>query len=81
MNIMFFLVILIPHEIRKLGDDAVKVYLAALSEGREKIPYCNMLILGRGEVGKTSLFRQLVQKPYLKDLKRTRGIDNTTGNR
>ena len=56
----------------------MKVYLQALSEGQEKIPYCSMLILGREEVGKTSLFRQLVGKPYLKDMKRTQGIDNST---
>ena len=56
----------------------MKVYLQALSEGEEKIPYCSMLILGREEVGKTSLFRQLVGKPYLKDMKRTQGIDNST---
>ena len=62
----------------KLGDKAVEVYLQALNEGKEKIPYCSMLILGREEVGKTSLFRQLVEKPYLKDIERTQGIDNST---
>ena len=56
----------------------MKVYHQALSEGQEKIPYCSMLILGREEVGKTSLFRQLVGKPYLKEMKRTQGIDNST---
>ena len=35
-----------------------------------------MLILGREEVGKTSLFRQLIGKPFLKDMERTQGIDN-----
>ena len=68
----------IPSEIKRRGNKAVEVYLQALNEGKEKIPYCSMLILGREEVGKTSLFRQLVGKPFLKDIKRTQGIDNST---
>ena len=68
---------MIPSEIKRLGDKAVEIYLQALNEGKEKIPYCSMLILGREEVGKTSLFRQLVGKPYLKDMERTQGIDNS----
>ena len=68
----------VPSEIKRRGTKAVEVYLQALNEGKEKIPYCSMLILGREEVGKTSLFRQLVGKPYLKDIKRTQGIDNST---
>ena len=64
--------------INKLGDKAVEIYLQALNQGKQTIPYCSMLILGREEVGKTSLFRQLVGKPYLKDMERTQGIDNRT---
>ena len=63
--------------INKLGDKAVEIYLQALNQGKEKIPYCSMLILGREEVGKTSLFRQLVGKPFLKDMEQTQGIDNS----
>ena len=37
-----------------------------------------MLILGRGEVGKTSLYRQLVGKPHQSEMDRTRGIDSET---
>ena len=62
--------------INKLGDKAVEIYLQALNQGKQTIPYCSMLILGREEVGKTSLFRQLVGKPFLKDTERTQGIDN-----
>ena len=66
----------VPSVINKLGDKAVEIYLQALNQGKQTIPYCSMLILGREEVGKTSLFRQLVGKPYLKDMERTQGIDN-----
>ena len=54
------------------------MYWEALSEGKEKIPYCSMLILGDEEVGKTSLYRQLVGKDFKEDLDRTSGIDNNT---
>ena len=76
----FFLhaVIQIPHEIEKLGNEAVAIYRKALSEGMEQIPYCSLLLLGREEVGKTSLFRQLLRKPFDPNLERTRGIDNKT---
>lgn len=67
---------MIPPEIEKLGEEFVKVYYEALNEGKQKIPYCSMLILGREEVGKTSLFRQLVGKDFMEDMDRTRGIDN-----
>ena len=70
--------IIIPHEIEKLGPEARKVYFEALSKGKEKIPYCNLLILGKEEVGKTSLLRQLVREPFKEVLDRTRGINNET---
>ena len=68
----------IPHEIEKLGNEAVAIYREALSEGMEQIPYCSLLLLGREEVGKTSLFRQLLRKPFDPNLERTQGIDNKT---
>ncbi len=74
----YIAVIVIPPEILKLGDKAIQIYRQALEEGKENIPYFSMLILGKGKVGKTSLFRQLVGKPYSKDLDSTRGIDNDT---
>ena len=70
--------IIIPHEIEKLGPEAVKVYFEALSEGKEKIPYCNLLILGEEGVGKTSLLRQLVREPFQEVYEPTRGINNET---
>ena len=70
--------IVIPLEILKMGEEAIKIYRKALDSGKQKIPYCSMLILGEQEVGKTSLYRQLVGKEFLKDLDSTRGIDNNT---
>ena len=51
-------------------------YRFALAEGRQKIPYSGLLVLGEEEVGKTSLLRQLLDMKFLPDLERTRGIDN-----
>lgn len=70
----------IPLEIKKLGPEAEEVYLRALREGEQKIPYCGLLILGREQVGKTSLYRQLVGKEFKPDLESTKGIDNKTVN-
>ena len=69
---------MIPPEIKKLGPEAEEIYLRALDEGEQKIPYCGLLILGREQVGKTSLYRQLVGKEFKEDLESTRGIDNNT---
>lgn len=54
----------------------MQIYIHALNEGKEKIPYCGLLILGKQKVGKTSLYRQLVKKEFKVDLDSTRGIDN-----
>ena len=50
--------------------------MKALNEGKEKILDCGLLILGKEQVGKTSLYRQMVGKEFLEDLDSTRGIDN-----
>lgn len=67
---------MIPVEIKKRGPKAVEIFIRALNEGKEKIPYCGLLILGKQSVGKTSLYRQLVKMPFKIDLDSTRGIDN-----
>lgn len=69
---------MIPPEIKKLGPEAEEIYLRALEEGEQKIPYCGLLILGQEQVGKTSLYRQLVGKAFMEKLESTRGIDNNT---
>ena len=50
--------------------------MKTLNEGKEKILDCGLLILGKEQVGKTSLYRQMVGKEFLKDLDSTRGIDD-----
>ena len=69
---------MIPPEIEKLGSEAVEIHHKALAEGKEKIPYCTMIVLGEGEAGKTSLLRQLVQLPYMEHMERTQGIVKQT---
>ncbi len=54
------------------------MYQKALREGKEKIPYCSMLILGDEKVGKTSLYRQLVGKDFEKKWYQTKGIKRNT---
>ena len=61
-----------------MGKAAVEAYMKALDEGECKIPYYSMLILGEQRVGKTSLYRQLVGKPFIENLDSTKGIDNKT---
>ena len=75
---LFPIVIIIPPEILRLGEKAIAAYEKALAEGRKKIPYCGLLILGESRVGKTSLYRQFVGKKHRKDLESTEGIDNNT---
>ncbi len=67
----------IPIEIRKEGEEAIKVYKKALREGRIKIPRCNLLILGQERMGKTSLLTLLLGGKFNPDQDPTRGIDNT----
>lgn len=52
------------------------MYKEALRKGKEKIPRCNLLILGEERVGKTSVYRLLVDLGFDPDLKPTKGIDN-----
>ena len=66
----------IPPEIKKRGKHAEEVYRRALRKGKEKIPRCNLLVLGEQRVGKTSLIRLLTGKNFILELDPTRGIDN-----
>ena len=67
---------MIPPEILKLDKNAISIYIAALSEGKAKIPVCGLIITGKERSGKTSLYRQLVGKEFDPDLISTRGINN-----
>ena len=66
----------IPPEIKKRGKHAEEVYRRALRKGKEKIPRCNLLVLGEQRVGKTSLIRLLTGKNFILELDPTHGIDN-----
>ena len=69
--------LVIPPEITKKGKAAVEIYKRALRKGKQKIPRCNLLILGEERTGKTSLYRLLVGQGFNPDQDSTRGIDNT----
>ena len=55
----------------------MEIYRKALRKGKQKIPRCNLLILGEERTGKTSLYRLLVRKGFNPDQDSTMGIDNT----
>ena len=55
----------------------MEIYRKALRKGKQKIPRCNLLILGEERTGKTSLYRLLVGKGFNPNQDSTRGIDNT----
>ena len=69
--------LVIPPEILKRGKVAVEIYKKALRKGKQKIPRCNLLILGEERTGKTSLYRLLVGKGFNPHQDSTKGIDNT----
>lgn len=56
----------------------MEIYKKALHKGKQKIPRCNLLILGEERTGKTSLYRLLVRKKFNPNQDPTRGIDNNT---
>ena len=76
-TLKFVIITVIPPEIKKKGTKAVDLYVEALMEGKTKIPRCNLVVLGEEMVGKTSLYRLLVQKGFDPNQDSTRGIDNT----
>ena len=55
----------------------MEIYRKALRKGKQKIPRCNLLILGEERTGKTSLYRLLVGKGFNPNQDSTKGIDNT----
>ena len=68
--------LVIPFEISKKGKVAVGIYIKALRKGKQKIPRCNLLILGDKRTGKTSVYKLLVGKKFDPHQLCTRGIDN-----
>ena len=74
--ILYCIYLVIPPEISKKGKTAVDIYKKALRKGKQKIPRCNLLILGEERTGKTSAYKLLVGKKFDPDQDSTRGIDN-----
>jgi ankyrin repeat protein/GTPase SAR1 family protein len=69
--------LIIPLEIRRLGETVVQQYLQLLRKGKKKkMPRCNLIALGEQGVGKTSLLCLLMGKGFLEDRESTHGIDN-----
>lgn len=68
--------IVIPLEIVRRGRNAIEIYKRVLKKGKGKLPRCNLLILGEEHVGKTCLYRLLVNKGFDPKQKSTRGIDD-----
>ena len=68
--------IVYPSEIRKRGEDAMRIYRDALKDGKRKVPRCKLLVLGDERVGKTSLIDSLTGEPF-RDTNPTEGIDTS----
>ena len=69
--------VVIPLEIRRLGEEAVQRYRQLLRRGKKKkMPRCNLIALGEERVGKTSLLCLLMGKEFDGNRKPTQGIDN-----
>ena len=69
--------VVVPLEIRRLGDAAVNRYYQLLRRGKKKrMPRCNLIALGEQRVGKTSLLCLLMGGEFVKDRDPTRGIHN-----
>ena len=66
---------IVPAEIKKRGDEAVKGYIAALRKGKKKMPRCKLVILGEAGVGKTNLLNLLTGEKFVPTHERTEGVD------
>ena len=63
-----------PEEIKRLGSEAIGVYLQALDQGRFTNNIVRCMFIGHFGVGKTTLVRQL-QGMSATDIQSTDGID------
>ena len=68
------IIVHIPLEILKRGDQSVKAFLDALLEGKAKNNHCNLVVLGEERVGKTSLIKGLLGKEFDPECKSTQGV-------
>ena len=73
-NSMIIIIVYIPLEIKKRGQKSIDAYLNALSRGKTKNTHCNLIILGEGRVGKTSLIKSILSMQFDPDCKPTQGV-------
>ena len=66
---------IVPAEIKKRGEEAVKGYIAALRKGKKKMPRCKLVILGEAGVGKTNLLNLLTGEKFVPTHEETEGVD------
>ena len=66
---------IVPAEIKKRGEKAVKGYIAALRKGKKKMPRCKLVILGEAGVGKTNLLNLLTGEKFVSTHEETEGVD------
>lgn len=67
--------VLVPAEIRKRGDKAIKEYITALREGKKKMPRCKLMVLGEAGVGKTNLLNLLTGEKFEPKHEETEGVN------
>ncbi len=76
MEFFFCTCLVIPVEIVNRGERAIEIYKRALRSGSTKIPRVTTLLLGDSRGGKSSLYRLLTGKCFVRNLDSTRGIDS-----
>ena len=73
----YYILTVIPLEIRRLGQDAIQRFRQLLRAGKKKkMPRCNLIALGEQRVGKTSLLCLLMGEEFVENRDSTRGIDS-----
>jgi serine/threonine protein kinase/GTPase SAR1 family protein len=66
----------LPDFIQSLGDlDQVEFYKELLSQGKRRLEYSKLMIVGPGRVGKTSMLRKLTGQSFDGSETSTRGVD------
>ena len=66
--------VVVPAEIKRQGQEAIKKYLTELRRGKAKMPRCKLMILGEAGVGKTSLLSLLTGEDFNPEHNKTEGV-------
>ena len=65
----------LPEFLRNVSEMDVELYRTLLSNGKRKLEYAKLMIVGPGRVGKTSMLRQLTGQAFDETEGSTRGVD------